>query len=149
MAERMGLRTVILQDRSHNGFWNDVRDFPLRPDTLVYRVTVPRASAAKVVSAFQEWRSGDVSPAIANDTAAGVVWMAVPVKQAEAVKVSSVMALAQEHSGHAVLFAAPPKAKEGIDIWGPAPPTLPIMKEIKCRFDPQGILNPGRFVAGI
>jgi FAD/FMN-containing dehydrogenase len=27
--------------------------------------------------------------------------------------------------------------------------TLPIMRELKHRFDPNRILNPGRFVGGI
>jgi glycolate oxidase FAD binding subunit len=39
--------------------------------------------------------------------------------------------------------------KPGIDVWGPAPPTLSLMREIKRQFDPEGLLNPGRFVGGI
>ena len=33
--------------------------------------------------------------------------------------------------------------------WGPAPATLPAMRELKARFDPNGTLAPGRYVAGI
>jgi glycolate oxidase FAD binding subunit len=149
MAAQKGMRTDMLRGQSHDGFWNDVRDLPLQPNHLVYRVNIPRALTAQVLSAFQEWRTGDFMPAIAGDAAAGVVWMAIPTKEADAVKASRVTALAREHSGYAVLFAAPPKSKEGIDVWGPPPPALPIMKGIKRRFDPQGLLNPGRFIAGI
>jgi glycolate oxidase FAD binding subunit len=35
------------------------------------------------------------------------------------------------------------------DPWGPAPATLPAMRELKARFDPNGTLAPGRYVAGI
>jgi glycolate oxidase FAD binding subunit len=149
MAAQMGMRADTLRDESHERFWNNLCDLPLDPNHLVFRVNTPRASTVKVISAFQEWRTGDSSPAILGDTAAGVVWMAVPTAQADAVKASKVMALAREHSGHAALFCAPPKSKEGIDVWGPAPPAQPIMKEIKRRFDPQGLLNPGRFITGI
>jgi FAD/FMN-containing dehydrogenase len=33
-----------------------------------------------------------------------------------------------------------------VDAWGWPPPALALMKEIKRRFDPQGILNPGRHI---
>ena len=57
--------------------------------------------------------------------------------------------LARARKGHAVIAAAPADLKRGIDVWGPEPPGLGLMREIKRRFDPQGMLNPGRFVGGL
>jgi glycolate oxidase FAD binding subunit len=37
----------------------------------------------------------------------------------------------------------------GYDAWGDVGPALAIMKRIKQRFDPRGILNPARFAGGI
>ncbi len=37
----------------------------------------------------------------------------------------------------------------GYDAWGDMGPALALMKRIKERFDPKGVLNPGRFVGGI
>ncbi len=37
----------------------------------------------------------------------------------------------------------------GYDAWGDVGPALTLMKRIKERFDPKGVLNPGRFVGGI
>ncbi len=37
----------------------------------------------------------------------------------------------------------------GGDAWGPSSAAVPMMKNIKARFDPRGTLNPGRFVGGI
>jgi glycolate oxidase FAD binding subunit len=35
------------------------------------------------------------------------------------------------------------------DCWGTPPDSLPLMREIKRRFDPEAILNPGRFLGHI
>jgi len=52
-----------------------------------------------------------------------------------------------EAGGSLVVSEAP--AELAIDPWGPAPGALGLMKELKNRFDPEGRLNPGRFVGGI
>jgi glycolate oxidase FAD binding subunit len=36
-----------------------------------------------------------------------------------------------------------------LDAWGNAGDALPLMRAVKQQFDPNGTLNPGRFVGGI
>ena len=36
-----------------------------------------------------------------------------------------------------------------IDPWGPTTNAFPLMQQLKQRFDPEGRLNPGRFVGGL
>jgi glycolate oxidase FAD binding subunit len=50
-------------------------------------------------------------------------------------------------SGSLMVLKQP--AKTGLDCWGTLPDSFPLMREIKRRFDPEGILNPGRFLGGI
>jgi glycolate oxidase FAD binding subunit len=45
--------------------------------------------------------------------------------------------------------SAPLAVKERVTVWDAAGPTLRLMKGIKERLDPHGILNPGRFVGGM
>jgi len=51
--------------------------------------------------------------------------------------------------GHAMIEWAPLAVKERVAVWDAAGPTLRLMKGIKERLDPRGILNPGRFVGDI
>jgi glycolate oxidase FAD binding subunit len=48
--------------------------------------------------------------------------------------------------GSLVVEACPPALKEKIDVWGEPAADFPLMRRLKEQFDPQGILNPGRFL---
>ncbi len=50
--------------------------------------------------------------------------------------------------GHASFEWLPAAGFEGLDVFGEAPGTRALAAALKARFDPRGILNPGRFVAG-
>jgi glycolate oxidase FAD binding subunit len=47
-----------------------------------------------------------------------------------------------------VVQDAPPGLLSEVDVWG-ATPALEVMRRVKGQFDPNGTLNPGRFVGGI
>lgn len=51
--------------------------------------------------------------------------------------------------GALIVEAAPVELRPQLDAWGPDPGALPLMQELKRRFDPDHRLNPGRFVGGI
>lgn len=54
-----------------------------------------------------------------------------------------------ELGGTLTLDAAPKAIRERVDVWGPAPAALPLMRSMKDRLDPQRRFAPGRFVGGI
>lgn len=52
--------------------------------------------------------------------------------------------------GSVVIERGPAALRTSVDPWGPiAPGPLGLMRALKEEFDPQGTLNPGRFVGGI
>jgi glycolate oxidase FAD binding subunit len=53
----------------------------------------------------------------------------------------------EEARGSLMVLKQPAETK--IDCWGTLPDSFPLMREIKRRFDPEGILNPGRFIGHI
>jgi glycolate oxidase FAD binding subunit len=149
IATRIGLGTEILQASKDMRFWDEVRDFSLQTERLIYRVTVPRASITAVVATLHGWSTIDFRPEIVSDIAMGIVWISLAANE-EAVKwFTRLCTEVREYRGHATLLAAPVELKQGVDVWGPAPPTLSLMREIKRQFDPKNLLNPGRFAGGI
>lgn len=144
MAERIGLRADLLQDNLHSQFWAGFRDFPLPPDRLVLRITVPLASMAHTMATIESWQTDGFYPALAGDVMAGILWIVARPNEAAASQFHKLVALAGEQRGHAVMFAAPSELKQSVDVWGLPPPALALMRKIKRQFDPHGMLNPGR-----
>ena len=58
----------------------------------------------------------------------------------------SVAAAAREAGGSWILEEGPPSAKQGRDVFGEPSDVLPLMRALKSRFDPGGLLNAGRFM---
>ena len=59
---------------------------------------------------------------------------------------SSLESIVQELSGYSVLERCPLSVKQMRSIWGAPGEDFKLMERIKREFDPDGILNPGRYV---
>jgi glycolate oxidase FAD binding subunit len=57
--------------------------------------------------------------------------------------------LVAAHGGHAVVENAPPAAKTQLEVWGLPPSSFALLKALKRKFDPEGVLSPGRFIGGV
>jgi glycolate oxidase FAD binding subunit len=149
MAQTFGIPMEPHRGQDEIQIWQPIQDFPLQSDRVIYRVTVPRASVAKVLEAAQGSRFAALNAAVSADLSTGTIWIATTPTKTAAVDFASLIAWAEQERGHAVLFRAPPELKAGVAVWGPSPPTLSLMREIKQQFDPKGTLNLGRFVGGL
>lgn len=54
--------------------------------------------------------------------------------------------IAAESGGTLIVEQCPLAVKAQIDVWGGPNPELDVMKRIKQNLDPDGVLNPGRFM---
>lgn len=149
LARRIGLAIEDMSDSDQRRLWAHIQDFPLQPERLVFRVTVPRAAVAQCARTIEEGGTAEIRPAIMSDALTGTLWVAEPESRLSAQRFAQWLSLAERCRGHAVMHAAPPKVKENIDIWGPPPPAFPLMRALKQQFDPEALLNPGRFVGGL
>lgn len=144
MAGRGKLIYEVAGPENHNALWNKLRDFPLEPHRIVYRITVPRSAISDFINRAQAWNVTE----IVSDTSMGTIWLGLPVDRTAIAQFAEIESAAC-HGGHAILFSAPGSLKTGINVWGRSPETLSLMREIKRRFDPNGLLNPGRFLSAI
>jgi glycolate oxidase FAD binding subunit len=51
--------------------------------------------------------------------------------------------------GRVIVTNRPSPWQTTLDVWGPAPADAWLMRQVKDKFDPRHIFNPGRFVDGI
>ena len=111
--------------RTDIGVWEEhARSAPAR----WARIAVPRDALRGVLEGLANWWA---SPGV------GVAHWSSPDDAAlEAVRRKA------EEAGGALVTLAP----AGVDAWGARPPTLEVMRRIKAAFDPNAVLNPGRFV---
>jgi glycolate oxidase FAD binding subunit len=77
--------------------------------------------------------------------AGGIMIAAFPV--ASAGQLPQMRRELEEAGGSLMVLKQPAETK--LDCWGTLPDSLPLMREIKRQFDPDSILNPGRFLGRI
>ena len=118
-------------------------------DPLVVKVSVVPDEICPVSAQVGTWNSGSTEIGVVAQ-ATGL--MTVSVTSAPEIALSIMDRLRERVNpcgGSVVVVRTPDQLRGRIDVWGPDGGTLPLMREIKRRFDPNGILNPHRFVGGI
>lgn len=108
---------------------------------LVLRLAFAPASLSAVLSALP------AGTQVTASACTGVAYAALPAEHAALL--GELRAALAPHDGTAVVLAAPPELRSGLDHWGPVGDSLELMKRVKHRFDPERRLAPGRFVGGI
>ncbi len=79
----------------------------------------------------------------------GLSWVSLLATDADAL-VSSIEELRRRLAPFAcVVQDAPEEVRQKIEVWGEEDGAVPLMREVKARFDPLNVCNPGIFVGGI
>jgi len=119
-------------------------------DALVLKVSVLPSDICAVSSVLQQWASAAGLKIAAVAQATGLMTVALsPALDVAITVVERLRAKLVDLGGSVVALQVPNSLRGGIDVWDCNSDALPLMREIKRRFDPNRILNPGRFVGNI
>jgi glycolate oxidase FAD binding subunit len=134
-------------DAQSGALWSDIRDaaFLAEPRTdAVWRISVAPGKAADTVTAI----SRDRAVRVFYDWSGGLIWLATA--QGDLAGGKLIQNAAAAAGGHATLVRADAVLRAAQPVFQPQNPVLQKLQAgIKASFDPDGIINPGRMVAGV
>jgi len=130
--------------------WQARQDLFDAEDAAVLKVSVLPGDVCAVCQELHE-RANEEGLEISTVTQANGL-MTVALKSAPDAAIALIEHLrgrVRGAGGSVVALQIPETLRERLDVWGCDTNALPLMREIKRRFDPNRILNPGRFVGNI
>ena len=116
---------------------------------LRLRLSCRRSAFARVVEILRR-----ASATVLAYPESSLLWARFPLEpeadEASAARpLRAVREALREGEGSVLLEALPEWLARGRDVFGDAPAALPLLRALKAKFDPSGVLNPGRFAAGL
>ena len=101
------------------------------------RIAAPRTELRRLVDTLPRGAGWWASPGL------GVAHWAIA---SDAQSVREMRGRAEAAGGTLVVMGGPDDFVRAVGAWGTPPETIEIMRRLKRAFDPDGVLNPGRFV---
>ena len=156
--------------------WRPLSDFGWSPEAapiLNIRITALPSRICDIIKMVSQLRDSSLEPAALAEPGFGTVeanWFAPsdvsrhsresgnpqrgsPLGNPQEEAVMDIIAKLRKQvsrlGGTTVVQRCPPDVKAGIDVWGEDHPGMEVMRRMKRRYDPNGIMNPGRFVGRI
>ena len=125
--------------------WRDVRDaVPFADGTMkpVWRLSLAPSDGWRAVEAMRQGAAVDAF----YDWQGGLVWLRMDADpEADALR-----RVTAKLGGQATLVRAESGVRASVAVMEPEPPALAALsRRLKEQFDPHGVLNPGRMVAGV
>lgn len=145
---------ILIEGRLEETLWEEIREFPWRKsgdNNAVCKVSVLITDVPRVFQVLEELSTnsglGIYSSARAGN---GILIISIEGEMLPIIEATkSLCNLVSSLKGNMVIQDAPSFLKSQVDVWGEVGASIRVMERLKSHFDPNGILNPGRFVGGI
>jgi glycolate oxidase FAD binding subunit len=135
---------------SDQAVWQSRQELHDSPGALVLKFSTRPSDLCKLATELMDWAAKKDAYISIAAQATGLATVALKSKPDEAKVLVELLRSRFRNSGCSVTALQIPNALRcTLDPWSCESNALPLMKEIKRRFDPNRILNPGRFVGNI
>ncbi len=142
IADGLGLTSKAVED---SAFWSSLALQLASPTTVLCKVGLLPTLLIPLLQQLETLPSGWLSRL---HNASGLGLLALASGTPDLVKtLETLRAHCTAHKGYLTVLQAPPSLS--MDPWGYTGNALDTMKAVKQKFDPHGLLNPGRFIGGI
>lgn len=154
MMEQNGAKGVtIIEGEPRRHLHAAVREFAAGAERVIAKLNLKRTDVAEFAAQIVA-EGPDRGAQVMALLGSGVLYLAVPVTpdtdfQTFAKHLTELRQSATQVCGNLIVENAPPELKQHIDVWGSFGDADALMNQVKVRFDPCGLLNPGRFVSSI
>jgi glycolate oxidase FAD binding subunit len=139
-------QSFMLSVEDAESVWQQVVNIDELSDIGV-RLSVPLVKVTETFQLLQEMRA-DCFASV--DIGVGIIRLSFEAEDAKAVELIKAMrGLAIGVGGTLFIERAPSSVRGEADAWGDIGNLAKLMKGVKYNFDPQSLLNAGRFVSGI
>jgi glycolate oxidase FAD binding subunit len=130
--------------------WNARQQIFDNKHAVVLKISALAAEICSICAELQQWGFEEGRDVKILAQATGLMTVALEAEP-ELVPplVEELRARVHKSGGSVVVLQVPDELRGKIDVWGPDRAIWALMNEIKRRFDPGRILNPGRFVGNI
>ncbi len=153
---------VLFEGKTEEILWDEIREFPWRicgenrvvckagvlitgvPSVIQKLEGLSKTSGLRIYASARAG-SGILIISIEIDSTGLTQEKILPIVET----INSIRDFVTSLKGNLVIQEAPLSLKSQIDIWGEVGASINVMKKIKSLFDPNSILNPGRFAGGI
>lgn len=154
LGQKQDITQTSLSEDDGHGFWKEYASAMESPEwAYILRIGVRPSQISAIIAEIEKQAPG---ASYFCHAANGVIriygrqdWLSKLKTAQRPRRLSELRHAVQNGGGSLVIERAPAEIKSMLDVWGEVGPTARLMREVKAKFDPQSLLNPGRFVAGI
>ncbi len=152
--EQNGARGVtIIEDKPRQHLHVAVQEFAAHAERVIAKLNLKRTDVAEFAAQVVA-EGSDRGVQVMALLGSGVLYLAIPVAsdtdfQVFAKHLTELRQSVTAARGNLIVENAPPELKQHIDVWGSFGDATGLMKQVKVRFDPSGLLNPGRYILSI
>lgn len=140
----VGFDATTLTQTEADAVWSEVADFDQH--AIRVRFSVPLSA---VPGEFEKAFLAHPECVACSDIGAGMIRVAFDADESVVAQIKKLRSNAAAAGGSLMIEKAPAEVRREADAWGDVGSTAPLMRSLKDKFDPQSLLNPGKFVAGI